>query len=387
MRRVRGRAVIVLIAVALAPVALAQTSRLNPTVKVLPKPTSIVPAECVEGTVAAPLRAPVEQAPAIPAAAAAVAPPRADLRTALRQVQTALENNDYNGFKTALAEARQTLENYPAGGEKQTAADVMQVYGDVERLWDYANSSPTGAFFTTDNKDIMTALGKYPAFPRAVADATMQAGGQTIYPSQETRMMLTDEAAKRLRALGVRTPARVVRETPPPVVPAPRPKPAPKEARIAPPKAAAPKVVHRPKKSAAVGGGAPPKPKKKKEPVKIAANSGAPAPSPARPSPAPAPAPVPAPVPTPPPTTTTAAPPKATETAPPVPPPTTTTAPTATATTATTDTTVSEKPAAPQQQQQQQKPAPQPAGMNLTFAIILIVVGIGVLIMLFRQAD
>jgi hypothetical protein len=394
MSGVRGPAVVLCVLAAVAaPGVFAQSAPLNPTVRVLEKPQSIVPTDCDEGLApASPRPAPVELAALEPIEPRNVPPPPAsDLRTRLRRVQTAAENGDYASFKSALDEARSGVSGYPGGGEKQSAADVLQVYGDLERLWDYAMTSPTGSFFDASSADgaIINALRRYPEFPRAVADATMNIGGQSVYPTTETRKFLTEEAAKRLRSLGVRTPSRVVQETPVPRV-TPRPAPVPRSTTTKPqqsskpratPKATTPSTARKTQKQKAprivekpaIAKPTPP------PPVKVARVEPKPAPQP-QPVPPPQPQPTPQPEPVTETTVTTAT--TATETA----------APLSTDTTPTTDTTTSS--AAPVETATTATEAPKPApektpsrGVNLPFAIILIVIGIAVLVLLFRSSD
>ena len=379
MAQVRRLAVLCLTIV--APAVFGQ-ARLNPTVKVLPKPSMIVPTDCAEGLAPAPppVETEVEAAPKAPVVA-----PSSDLRTALRRVQAAAENNDYNGFKDALADARAAVSAYPGGGEKQAANDVLQVDADIQRLWDYSITSPTGAFFNASNEDLLAMLRKYPGWTRAVADATMTVGGETIYPSRETRQFLTEEAAKRLRNLGVRTPTRVVQEQPrittPPKVTTrtrttPKRQPAPQpRVHVA--------THHTPKPAIKIAQAAPRPAVHKRHEEEKAPIVATPVPAPV---PVPKPAPVPAPLLTPATTTTqtTAAAPATTSTAAeprPAVPTTATTATTATTESAPAATTSTEATSSTE------KPAGAAGGMNLTFAIILIVVGIGVLIVLFRASD
>src|SRR5438105_15444628 len=115
-----------MLSISLACVLFAATAQLNPTVRVLPKPQSIVPVDCDQGLAPASPRLPVE-APAEMSAAAAEVPPASDLRTRLRRIQSAAERGDHDAFKAALAEARSGLAAYPGGGEKQAASDVPQV--------------------------------------------------------------------------------------------------------------------------------------------------------------------------------------------------------------------------------------------------------------------
>ena len=109
--------------VASAGVAFAQ---LNPTVKVLAKAQEPVPPECAEGLVPAQPRPVVAEAqPPATAPKRAAAPPSLDLRTRLRAVQVAAEQNDRDAFKAALADARSAAASYPPGGERDAASDVI----------------------------------------------------------------------------------------------------------------------------------------------------------------------------------------------------------------------------------------------------------------------
>src|SRR5258708_35147308 len=105
MTFVKKPVALALLAVAAAAFsASAQTSSLNPTVKVLARPQSPVPAECATDlSTAAPAIEP--EPPALETTNTAV-PPSNDLRASLRRVQIAAEGDDYAAFKSALAEAR-----------------------------------------------------------------------------------------------------------------------------------------------------------------------------------------------------------------------------------------------------------------------------------------
>ncbi|HUJ12846.1 MAG TPA: hypothetical protein VL284_03565, partial [Thermoanaerobaculia bacterium] len=200
-------------------------AQLNPTVKVLPKPQTSVPPECEEGLAPAAPRViiaenPTEEKKPLP-------PPTLDLKTRLRAVQIAAEQNDRDAFKAALADARAAVAAYPPGGERNAANEVLGVYNDVERLWDYQFSSPIGAFFDATS-DIASMMRRYSDYSAVIADQTITANGQTIYPTEETRKFLIADAARRLDRLGVRTPTRIT-ELPP--VPVPRATPAPRVER------------------------------------------------------------------------------------------------------------------------------------------------------------
>jgi hypothetical protein len=351
--------------------ASAQTRELNPTVKVLARAQSPVPAECATDPATVP--ALEAEAPALEPGTAAP-PPSSDLRTSLRRLQVAAEVNDYAVFKSALAEARRAAAAHPAGGERNAANDALQVFGDIGRVWDYAMTSPTGSFFdaTTQGGSLLNTMKRYPDYGRAIADQTITSGGRTLYPAPETRRFLARESARRLTRLGVSTPARVARgaqpepaprriATPPPVKkplkvaakPPTTPKPAVKTAKATPP--AAPKIKATPL----------PKPKPAAPPPgKVAETSTIP----------PGPPIVSTPQPTAP-TTTSAAP---TPTTPAATTDTTGSSPTDTTLTAAPDTaaTTTSVPAEKQN-----------GNMNLILAVVLILVGIGVLVVLFRASD
>src|SRR5262249_1384291 len=156
--------------------ALGASAQLNPTVKVLDKAQAPVPPECIEGLVTAPPR--VAEAQPQPEVRRAAAPPSLDLRTRLRAVQVASEQNDRDAFKAALADARSSAASYPTGGERDAASDVIGVYSDLERLWDYAFTSPSGAFFDAST-DFVSMMRRYPDYQRFIRDQTLNAGGVT----------------------------------------------------------------------------------------------------------------------------------------------------------------------------------------------------------------
>jgi len=321
---------LVLMAITAAALPALGQSPLNPTVTVLARASGPVPPECETGTTTVVTRAEVVEA--APATTESVAP-SSDLGSKLRRLQTAAMGDGYDEFKTALAAARAALASYPPGGERNAANQAMAVYADLERLWDYANRSKTGSFFdaTADSGALLPMLNRYGGFGRATAAATMEIGGQTVYPTRESRQFLAGEAGQRLARMGIRAPARVV----PTPVPQPAPQPILSQRKLKPIPTT---TAHRAKK-----------------PAPVVAKEPAPVP---QPPPAPVPAPVaqPAPVPAPEPVVTT-----------------TTTAPTQTTTQPTTT---------------QPTTNAAPAGrVNLLLALILIVVGLGVLIFLFRASD
>jgi hypothetical protein len=355
--------------------ALAQSS-LNPTVTVLASASGPVPPECETGmTTIAPRTDVAETAPAPNAVA-----PASDLGTKLRRVQAAAAGDEYEEFKAALAAARAAQASYPPGGERTAAEQALAVYADLERLWDYANRSKTGSFFdaTADDGALLTMLNRYPGFGRATADATMEVGGQTVYPTRESRQFLAGVAGQRLARMGIRVPARA---TPPPVPP-PAPQPILSQRKLRPiPTATAPA----PRSASKTVSKTPRKPK----PVVV------------KEEPAPAPPIVATPTEPPPIVTTTTA-------APPIVTTTTATPPIVTATTATScvaapapgagqpeattpDVATSTQPTATQSTAATaptpEKPQAPGGRVNLLLALILIVVGLGVLIFLFRASD
>jgi hypothetical protein len=125
----------------------------------------------------------------------------AHAQTSADALQRAAEGNDYRAFREAL----------------DAAKDPKPVYRDIDAVWSYAQSSPTGAFFD-DKSELMSIVRKYPGYARAIADATLTTGGRTLYPTRETRLFL----AKQSRAA---VPAAVTPASrrPPPVTPKPIP--------------------------------------------------------------------------------------------------------------------------------------------------------------------
>jgi len=176
-------------------VAVPAGAQLRPKVKVLTTATSPVPTECAEGTVAPPPR--VEVTPAPPAVRVSSTPVRGTLSTSLRAVQQAAERDDYAAFKQALSDARAATAAQERGGERDAAEDVLAVYRDVERLWDFAQTSPTGAFFSADDRELVDIARRYGA------TAQFNAGAVTLFPTRETRQHVTSVANERLSRMGI----------------------------------------------------------------------------------------------------------------------------------------------------------------------------------------
>jgi hypothetical protein len=405
--------------------ASAQTRELNPTVKVLARPQSPVPAECATDPTTVP--ALEAEAPALEPVPAA-APPSNDLRASLRRLQVAAEGDDYAVFKSALAEARRAAASHPPGGERNAANEALQVFTDIGRVWDYAMTSPTGSFFdaSVQGGSLLNALKRYPEYNRTIADQTVTAGGKTLYPTPETRRFLSRESARRLSRLGVSTPAHVARGSQPEPLPrrivtAPPPEKKPVQIATKPPaaKTTTTKKTTASKKSEPAKTASKttvPKKTEAKPAVKTAAKAtppktkevaikATPLPKPKPPAPPavkvaetatipPAPPIISTPQPKAPPTTTTVAPPPV-QTATTTPATTTTSPPAATST---TDTTISTTTSSPTDTSvtavhdtaatdTSVPPAKQNGNMNLILAVVLILVGIGVLVVLFRASD
>ena len=360
MNSVRRGPIVFCSVVAISACALfGQSVPLNPTVKVLPNARTVVPADCFEGGARVPVIA--EAAPPPLTAATAPAPPSADLRSRLRRVQSAAERDDRDEFKAALADARAAVGSYPTGGERDAANEVIQVYSDLEKIWDYAFASPSGAFFDagSDGGSLINIVRRYPDYNRFIKDSTLTIGGQIVYPTRETRRFLVAEATKRLTRLGVRMPTRVAER--PPVVPTPTPVPK----TTSKPQASKPSIA-----STTPAHRRPMKKKTEAVPVPRVAQANPPAPVPRRTEPA---------------QTGVSAPHRETPTTTQagLPPPHRETPPTLAP--ATTRTSEISQPADSTTVGQQQQPTG--GRMNLLFAVILIIVGIGVLIVLFRASN
>ena len=392
--------------------AYAQTSALNPTVKVLARAQSPVPAECATDLSATAPAVETEPQPA-PDQVIKSVPPSNDLRASMRRLQVTAEGDDYAAFKTALNDARRAAASHPPGGERNAANDALQVFADIGRVWDYAMNSPSGSFFdgTVQGGSLLSTLKNYPDYGKTIAGDTLTVGDKTLYPTRETRRFLARESSRRLSRLGVSTPARVAQGAQPeawPHRPTAAP-PVPKKSTQA--AAKTPVKTSSTPRTAQVSATPKPHQTKQKPAEKTAKATTTPKPK----TPAVEATPVPKTKPVPPvkiaATTTVApqAPVVTTTTAPPPPVPTTTTAPaplpttatttttapatdtaTSAATTSSTDTTAtstSDTAAADTATTTTAVPEKQNGNMNLLLAIVLILVGIGVLVILFRASD
>ncbi|HSP14693.1 MAG TPA: hypothetical protein VLV78_08070 [Thermoanaerobaculia bacterium] len=395
------RLLLLLAVVALPGIGAAQ---LNPTVKVLPRATSPVPPECVEGAATqTAVRLPEERTVAVrDTSADMLPPPTATLRGELQRAVEAAQRNDRETFREALGRAKKLLASYPPGGERTAADQLMAVLDDVNRLGDFQFTSPTGSFFDAGG-DISKMLARYPGYDAFIRrQAIVDQNGVKFYPTHESRDFLMQQvSAPYVRMTGKRMPApsEPPRVAPlPPVTPKPpaqvaTPKPRPRalkpvlhEARAkttshrrkakespSPPPAATPKKVEVPPtttSSAIAAPVAPPvtTPKKVEVPPATTRNATA--------------APVAPPV-----TTTTAEPATATTfttatAASTTTGPTTTTEATTTTSgpTATAETTSATDTAA-------QPKKPEQSGRSFFVPALLILVGLGVLVVLFRASS
>lgn len=210
-----NRAIRVVLSALLTAFAItAAAQQLNPTVTLLKSPAAPVPNDCDQSL--APQPAPrVEVAqipiPEPPARKVMAAPPTASVRAQLKDVQSAADRGDRDGFRDALARLKTTLTTYPAGGEKSASENVIRVYDDLDRIWTYQMETPTGAFFDAASVPGQIMRG-YPGFDRAITDQVLVgADGTRFYPTTETREFLVREAAARLKTLGVAVATRAPR--------------------------------------------------------------------------------------------------------------------------------------------------------------------------------
>jgi len=334
----------------------------------------------------------------------------------MRSLQAAAEGDDYAAFKAAFEDARRAIASHPPGGERNAANDALHVFTDIGRVWDYAMASPTGSFFdaTVQGGSLLAALKRYPDYGRSVADETVTAGDQTLYPTRETRRFLARESARRLAHLGVSVSPKVAQGA--------RPEPPPRRTAAAPPAvkpttvttktpAKTPGKSRSTPKTTQAGGTAKPHKVEQKPPEKTAAVTTTKPPH-VEPTPVPKAQPATPPAakvaaastmaPMPPVVTTTTAPPPpapatTTTAVASVPPSSTTTtsstttaapASDTTASAATTSSTETTTAAAETAATGTTAPAEKQNGnMNLIWAVVLILVGIGVLVVLFRASD
>lgn len=413
-------------------VSLGGQSRVNPTVKVLPRNATPVAADCDESLAPAPPR--VETAEKATTTteqrdqnAGMLPPPSRDLRSQMSDVQDALEANDREGFRTSLAAAKATVASFPPGGEKNVANEVLAVYNDVDRLWDYQFTSPVGAFFdeTVQGGSLLAAMRKYRGYDDFIRQQIItDAKGNKLYPTRESRDFLSRVAADRLAGVTGTPPPRpttVTRATPPPTTTTPRTTPprttttTPRTTTATPhtttPRTTTPRTTttktptrrQSPSRTAATTPAPTPsrtKPAPRRSPpatTTSAASEGTPTETPATktpppPQPKPKPAPVPAPV-----TATVAPPPTATTSTQTASTATTATETTGTEATTTTEATASDTtatsvdsaftPSSTATTTTTAQPGRASRTRSIILPIILILIGVGVLIVLFRASS
>ncbi|HEY3055333.1 MAG TPA: hypothetical protein VGK31_05320, partial [Thermoanaerobaculia bacterium] len=207
----RGCAVRLLLLLVVATLPMIAAAQLNPTVKVLPRATAPVPAECDQGLAAqaSPRVIPEEKVVMPDTSADMKAPPSANLRAELRTALEAVQQGRRDMFRDALSRTKSILAAYPPGAERTAANDVIAVFDDIDRLWDYEFTSPIGAFFEAGG-DVYRAVNKYPGYDTFIRRQVItDQNGIRFYPSRETRDYLAGEAAQRLaRMTGRPLPSR-----------------------------------------------------------------------------------------------------------------------------------------------------------------------------------
>ena len=234
MSGARRRALLLIIVAAIPVIAAAQ---LNPTVKVLPRPKSAVPAECDQGLAIQPAQrlTPEERTSVRDTSRDMQAPPSASLRGEVQTAFEAAQRNSRDMFRDALVRAKSLLPSYPPGGERTAATNVVDVLDDIGKIWDYEFSSPTGAFFDTTSEPFRIA-SKYPGYESSIRRQIItDQNGNKFYPTHETRDFLVAEAAQRLsRLTGKPAPAPAVSSRRPTTVSRPEPRTSATTTTIAP---------------------------------------------------------------------------------------------------------------------------------------------------------
>jgi len=204
-----------LVVAAVLPVS--GSAQLNPTVKVLPRATAPVPAECEQGLSPqpAPRLALEERASVRDTSLDMKAPPSATLRGEVRSAVEAAQAGGRDAFRDSLTRAKSILSGYPPGAERTTASEVVSVLDDITRLWDFEFTSPTGSFIA-DGSDTFKMVSRYPGYEAYVRRQVItDRNGIRFYPTRETREFLASIAAERYaRLTGSPLPPRAAtRET------------------------------------------------------------------------------------------------------------------------------------------------------------------------------
>lgn len=196
---------------------------LNPTVTVLPQATMPIPPEC-EGALPPLTVREVPLPPVEPPPATVIEMPPApagDARSNLRDAHAAAVANDRASFEAALTRARSL------GTASAADRDVIAVFEDVRRLWEYQFSTPTGSFFdaTVQDGSLLKMLSRYPGYEQAIQRQTIvDANGTRFYPTRESIEFLLGIAGERLGRTGVRPAPQPTVERQPGPAPAPVPR-------------------------------------------------------------------------------------------------------------------------------------------------------------------
>ena len=258
------RGVVILVVASAIPL-FAQDAGLNPTVTVLPRATTPLPPDCVDGEPLAIAAREPATAPEVPQpttsqrevetqAEAATTPEAeslpADLRSLLQTAQAAAAARDRDTFQAALAGAKAALPSATAA-ERSAAAGVIAVLDDIARLQEYQFNTPSGSFFdaSVQGGSLLESLTRYAGYEEAIAPQTVSdAAGVRYYPTRESIDFLLRVAASRQGSGAIRAGESAVKAPSPGRVAAatPAPQPAPAEARrskTSAPQASAPKTA------------------------------------------------------------------------------------------------------------------------------------------------
>jgi hypothetical protein len=207
--RAKGRALLLAPALlALAVTAFGQQPELLPTVKL--RPASTTPAQttdCATGLAAAAPRLAIEPArpPEMPRAVERATAASRDTSTLLRRVQDAAEANDRTAFKATLESARAGVRDLDTGAQRTRADQILKVYDDIQRVWDYSFATPTGSFFSAESQGgtLLAAMSRYPGYSDFIRKQSLvDQEHERFYPTRETRAFLTTQAEHML--LGAR---------------------------------------------------------------------------------------------------------------------------------------------------------------------------------------
>ncbi len=206
MRRVKIPGVLLVLVAAIPWSAGAQ---LNPTVKVLPRATAPIPPECAEGLAPQPAQRLTSEERTIvrDTREDMKAPPSAGLHGQLQAAFNAARSGNRDLFRDSLVRAKSLLTSYPPGAERTAATNLAGVLDDVDRVWAYQFTSPTGAFFDSSSEPFRIA-SRYPGYENSVRrQVIVDQNGNRFYPTSETRVFLLDAAAETLGRLTGQKPS------------------------------------------------------------------------------------------------------------------------------------------------------------------------------------